>query len=208
MSLVFDAIAKGVGIGILLAVLVGPVFFALLQTSLQKGFWNGLAIALGILVSDAFYIFLAFWGISGLIREFHLNFVLGLTGGAFLIGFGINLWSKKRKYYQVKPVKKTSFFATFIKGFLLNALNPFVLIYWIGVIGGIGARYDYQAAYLVPFMVACLSTVFSTDLIKVYFSTRIKRVLNAHVLRILNRLTGTGFMLFGAYLIWYSITHF
>ena len=47
---------QGVLYGITLALLIGPVFFALLRVSIERGFTSGAWMALGIAVSESFII--------------------------------------------------------------------------------------------------------------------------------------------------------
>ncbi|WP_216351112.1 LysE family transporter, partial [Mucilaginibacter polytrichastri] len=47
-----EAIFSGIGIGLILTFLTGPVFFALIKTSIEKGFQAGIALALGVVTSD------------------------------------------------------------------------------------------------------------------------------------------------------------
>jgi len=48
-----EAVFNGVIYGLVLAVLVGPVFFTLIQTSIERGFKSGVYVAIGISLSDA-----------------------------------------------------------------------------------------------------------------------------------------------------------
>jgi len=51
-----EAIITGIGFGLVLSVLTGPVFFALIKTSIEKGFHAGVAMALGVVTSDMVFI--------------------------------------------------------------------------------------------------------------------------------------------------------
>ena len=51
-----DIVINGLLFGLLLCVLIGPVFFALIQNAIEKGFYSGFFMAIGIALSDAFYI--------------------------------------------------------------------------------------------------------------------------------------------------------
>ena len=46
-----------------LAFLIGPVFFTIIQTSIERGFGSGTLVAVGVSLSDAFYITLTYLGI-------------------------------------------------------------------------------------------------------------------------------------------------
>ncbi len=57
----FEPIFSGFTFGLLLAVMLGPVFFTLLQTSLHEGFKAGVHLAIGVLISDATLIALCYF---------------------------------------------------------------------------------------------------------------------------------------------------
>ena len=48
-------------IGVLLAMLLGPVFFVLLETAAIKGFRAALAFDLGVIIADALFITIAYF---------------------------------------------------------------------------------------------------------------------------------------------------
>ncbi|MEZ4902445.1 MAG: LysE family transporter [Spirosomataceae bacterium] len=54
----------GLFTGILLCLTFGTVFFALIQASIERGPRSGVQIALGVVVSDAFFVFTAIFGTS------------------------------------------------------------------------------------------------------------------------------------------------
>ncbi|MEJ0033034.1 MAG: LysE family transporter [Bacteroidota bacterium] len=53
---------KGIQFGIVLAFLAGPVFFTIVQTSAERGFSKGVLVALGVSISDAFYVVVCYLG--------------------------------------------------------------------------------------------------------------------------------------------------
>ena len=61
MAELLGIILNGVGLGLALSILLGPVFFALIHTSISKGFREGFIMAIGIVVSDATYLTIAFF---------------------------------------------------------------------------------------------------------------------------------------------------
>ncbi len=90
------AIAEGIGLGITLAILTGPAFFALLQTSIRNGYKSGIAFALGVFVSDTTLISLSYLGALNLFSDPKNNFIIGIIGGTILIMFGIfNIFQKR-----------------------------------------------------------------------------------------------------------------
>ena len=97
-----DYIFQAIGIGFLLSVMVGPVFFILLETSITKGVRASLYLDLGVFISDVIYILFAFIFASQ-IKSFtndatNNNFILGIIGGVLFVGYGIyTLFSKSNQ---------------------------------------------------------------------------------------------------------------
>jgi len=132
-----DQVIAGIGLGLLMAIMIGPVFFMLINISIKNGFRSAFYFALGVVLSDGFYISIIEFSKSlvGLIDS-HRHWV-AMVGGVLLIGFGISSIVAKvtdPKDIVVKSdVSRKDLFLEVIKGFVMNALNPFVLFFWIGV---------------------------------------------------------------------------
>src|SRR6202000_1238251 len=98
-----EAIITGIGFGLVLSVLTGPVFFALIKTSIEKGFHAGVAMALGVVTSDMVFIGAILFG-SQLI-DFKVDTrIVGMVGSAILFTIGIYYIFKKAKVnYTITP---------------------------------------------------------------------------------------------------------
>ena len=80
-----DVILNGFISGLILALLIGPVFFTILQTSIERGFPSGAFVAIGVSISDAFYITLAYLGIYKLFDTGDFREYLAYFGGVVLL---------------------------------------------------------------------------------------------------------------------------
>jgi threonine/homoserine/homoserine lactone efflux protein len=102
MNLVFEAIYKGLALGMALCLGVGPSFFALIQTSLNNGVRSGIALALGIFISDLACVLFAYLGVS----QFFLNpghkTVIGLV--SFLLYLGC-IFFFRRNHVPISTTK-------------------------------------------------------------------------------------------------------
>jgi len=206
MSIYLELIGKGIGLGFILALFVGPVFFSLLYTSIHYGFKSGINLALGIIISDAVYIGLAVFGVAKLLKENNLHFYMGYVGGAFMIIYGAILFFKRVQVDKDAVMNKLPWYALIAKGFFLNFLNPSVLIYWIAMVSAVGADYNYEVSSLTILMGTTLATVFATDTLKAYFSSKIKRFLTYKLLSLANMVLGVALAIFGIYIIIYVST--
>ncbi len=199
------ALIEGAFLGFTLAFLVGPTFISLIQTSIQRGFYAGMQFAIGISLSDIGLIALSYFGLLQIYSSAQQYFTLGIIGGCILIAFGIITF--KRNYSIPTHIPLTArvntgrFFKYLSQGFLLNILNPFLLIFWVGVMGLVSAKYTIPSKEVQVFFSACIVTVFGTDLVKVIISRKIKKYLNRQKLKLLNRFAGSMLVLFGVILI-------
>lgn len=188
--------------GLLLSVLIGPVFFALIQNSIEKGFWSGFFMAVGIALSDSFYIGVTYFGISQFVDNPTFNMWLGGLGGTILLVFGM--------VYIFKPVpikgakqaheESTLWFRQILKGFFLNGVNPFVLFFWIGIMTKVTIEFDFTSNQLLVFFVTLIATVFGTDILKSFFAMKLSQLVTPRFMKIMNRVVGLALILFSLYL--------
>ena len=194
-----EAIRDGFFVGLALTFLIGPVFFLLLSTSINKGFQPGALIATGVMISDAVYILISYFGSALLTGNDQYNYIFGFTGGAILIVFGaVNFFKKPavNKEDDVSFISKKDLFHFMLKGFAMNSFNPFVLIFWLGIASSIAVKhYDTLLTFL--FYSAVLATVLSTDLLKVYLANKLQKIITVPFLIWMNRISGAALVVFG-----------
>ncbi len=195
---------EGFAIGLGMVIFVGPVFFLLLNSSLQWGTRAGLAVALGIIVSDVICVVLCWYGLSSFISVEENRFWIGMVGSLILLILGVHYLIKDPKMTTQLSLNSRGFQTFFIKGFSVNFFNPFVFAVWIGVLQYGKSKYLDKPA-LVIFLVAVLTGIFTTDFIKVVLSKKVKRFISVKRLSIFFKITGVILVLFSirlVYLVW------
>lgn len=203
-------IVEGIGMGLLLSLIVGPVFFALIQNSVTNGFKYAVAMALGILVSDAIYVCLSYSGVSALSNLPHIETWLGYAGGIFMIGFGVVSFVKKgltRPNTAGITLNKAKKRIGFLKGFSLNGINPFVLLFWASIAGLVQIKDEYTVADVWGYYMGILMTVFLIDVAKAYGANKIKRYITAKLMMYLNRGVAIVLVIFGIRLILFAMNN-
>lgn len=195
---------EGIVLGITLAFMIGPAFFALIQTSINRGFKSGVQMAVGISLSDTIIVFLMNLGVIHFIDAPSTQLYFGIIGGAILIGVGLHTFLKKEitnTSHEVKIDSRISRALTYIlKGFFLNFMNPFVWIFWITV--SVGMKSSLQTREnIFLFFGATLLTLISTDVVKCFIANKIKRILSPRVLFFINKTVGIILFGFGLVLI-------
>jgi len=200
------------GVGFMLSIMIGPVFFVLLETSITKGVKSALALDFGVLLSDAFYILLAylFYAEVKFLSTGSSKMIFGITGGLILIGYGIYQFIKKVEIsdditVDIVPTQAKDYVFLALKGFLLNLANPLVVFYWLSVTTlaahTIKSETNSEDYYLFIYLGTVLATFFSIDILKILAARRLKPLVNAKLLSALNRIIGIVFTLFGLFLV-------
>lgn len=204
MSALFEGIALGLTLSLIFG--FGPALFALIQTSIHRGFWSGALLAVGIFLSDLLLVGLGFFGAVQIFYNSQNQYLFGILGGIVLIVFGIVTFTRKVKIDQKtgeeeEPESTPGAVTYILKGFFINITNPFVWIFWMGVVVGFTANYQGTLLSLVIFFAAALGTIFTFDILKCFSAYKIKKYLQPHYIIWINRVAGVGIVIFGIYLI-------
>lgn len=166
-------------------------------------------MAIGISMSDMLIILLTYLGISKLINNQDNKIIVGIIGGAILLIFGLVTFTRKPDIEQKTNQKEMIRFSEnksnplmhIIKGFFLNIANPFIIIFWMGVMGYVSTNYSIKPQTVMSFFSATIMTIFGTDLIKSFVGNRIKKYLKPKILIWFNRIVGIILMTSGIILI-------
>ena len=200
----FEALLKGLTLGLLLSISVGPVIFSIIKQSLNNGHRGGIAFILGVSASDVALVLVSnvFTEMFGYMVK-HKNFI-GIAGSIFLISMGIFfLFFKKVKVddsgVQVLQLRKRDYVKTFLSGFFMNTLNPAVFIFWLTTSTTL-ITLSIQNR-IIAFL-TCLVFILSTDFLKVMMAQKIRKKLTPHNIQILSRVNGLVLLGFGMVLLW------
>lgn len=205
---VLEALGNGVLFGLLLAILIGPVSFALIQTSIEKGFSSGAGMAVGIAISDSMYVLIASLSIAALANNQNFQVWLGLLGGFILVGFGlVNFFKKVKEDPSLSTPKggAGNWMRQLMKGFLLNGINPFVFLFWIGIASMVTLNFQYSLELKIFFYGAIILTVLLLDFVKAFAANKLKILLSPRLLNWMNRMVGLALVLFSLRLFYFAL---
>lgn len=196
----WSAFVHGVGFGFTLSLLIGPVFFALLHTSISNGFRAGWNFALGVLTSDFLLIVCALSLASFIANHPSVNSGIIIVGSAGMCAMGLYYFFTKPALADIaiesnKVPRKKSYF----RGFLLNFLTPTVLFFWIGTCSFVTVTYASNTILITLFFIGCLGTLFAMDLLKSFLALRIKPILTARIIKFIQQLLGVLLFAVGLY---------
>ncbi len=203
------AIVAGLGLGLFLSLSVGPVIFAIIKYSINNGFKAGISFALGVSFSDIMYVTVGNLSTSFISRLEGYNRTIGICGGILLIGMGLyGLLFKKVKIStgEEKPemFRTHDYLKIWLAGFLMNTLNPGVIIFWLPVCIASAAT---PVSDRVVMYGTCLLIVLSADIMKVFVADKIRHKLTLTNVSWLNRIAGASMIVFGMVLIYQVLFH-
>ena len=200
-------IFKGIITGLILSLMIGPVFFMLIETSITKGIRSALAFDIGVIISDIIYISIVYFFLNEVTSTIDKNKeILTIIGGIILIIFGIISGLKKQvvkldnAFISIVHQPRDYWFL-FIKGLFLNFLNPMVLFYWFAVLTIDTESVASGGWQAMTFISVILITFFSIDVLKIVSAKKLRVFITPPVLKQINRILGGILIIFGIVLI-------
>lgn len=193
---------QGILLGLSLSILAGPMLFILIQLGIEKGFRAGITAGLGVWMSDALYIFTAYFGIAYLMQITQwqgFQLWASILGGLVLIIIGAStLLSKPIQRQRAKGhLPAHNWLGYWMKGFLVNTLNPFTAFFWIGVMTTVSASTPLLPSQALLFFGTIIGVIIITDILKVLLAKNLQSTMKMSYLLILRRVSGTALVVFG-----------
>jgi threonine/homoserine/homoserine lactone efflux protein len=200
-----EALIKGITLGLLLSISVGPVIFSIIKQSLNNGHRGGMAFVFGVSASD-----IALATVSNMFTQLfrsistHQTYI-GIVGSIFLIvmGFYFLFFKKVSVDAMGKQVftqfRKRDMARIFFSGFFMNILNPAVFLFWLTTST---TFINHTTEERLVIFITCLLLVLTGDIAKVMLAGKIRNKLTPRNIHIINRVNGLILVFFGVALIW------
>lgn len=209
-------VVKGLLLGLILSISIGPVIFAILKQSLTNGHKAGYAFVAGVSASDISLLFICnvFTALFTLVLSHKA--VIAMVGAGFLLLMGLyTLIFKKINIESLaddkeKNMRKRDLVGVFISGYLMNTLNPSVFLFWFAWTAAIGAdasATNSPLAYKLLVFGSCLLFVLVSDLAKVALAGTLRPRLTEKTLVWINRLSGIIILIFSAALFYSALQY-
>ena len=198
----FYDIKNAILIGIGLSFMIGPVFFMLIQTSILKGVKAAVAFNMGVILGDAAFIVIAYYGSRHLLERIKDDPRLFFIGGLILIVYGAMTYlDKSNKKETEEPsidlTVNNNYLKLILKGFFLNFINIGVLALWLGLIVGIGPSLDMNPTHIFYYFALMLISYFVVDLGKILLAKQLKKKMTSLVVFRVKRIMGVLLIVFG-----------
>lgn len=147
------AIVNGLLTGLTLQLAIGPVFFFLVNLTLQKSVSDGLAGVLAVTMVDLFYISLAILGVGRLFQHQSIKKMFSVVGPMMLLIFGILIIRKTfgTELADVYVANSSGIISSFASVFALTISSPMTIIFFTGIFSTKALEYNYTRQELWSF---------------------------------------------------------
>lgn len=199
-----EALLKGLIMGLLLAISVGPVIFTIIKQSINNGKEGGFSFVAGVWLSDLLWVLL-----SNVFSEFVTTLLdfkkpIGIAGSVFLISMGVfYLFFKKVHLHpediKLPPLQKSDHAKIAFSGFLVNTLNPAVMAFWLTSATALAVTHTLKERIII--FCTCLIINMAADVGKVTLAGKLRSKLTIKNIRLINKISGFILLVFGAVLL-------
>lgn len=211
-----EPILKGLLLGLILSISIGPVIFAILKQSLTNGHKAGYAFVAGVSASDITLLIICnvFTALFTLVLSHKA--MVAMIGSGFLLIMGLyTLLFKKIKVESLsddnqKDLGKRAILGIFFSGYLMNTLNPSVFLFWFAWTAAIGSNAtesENPTTYKIIVFGTCLLFVLASDLTKVFLAGALRPKLTEKNLIWINRISGILLLIFSVALFYSALKY-
>lgn len=175
----FIDIKDAIIIGIILAFLIGPVFFMLIEISILKGFRAAMLFDLGVMFGDMVFLLLAYFGSKPLLSNIENNPIFFKIGGSLLAVYGIYTFLRTKQVEQIQDdtiviKEEAKYLRLFLKGFFINLINFGTLGFWIGLMLVYGSKFNMNPKLISYFFGIIILTYLAIDALKIVMAKKLR----------------------------------
>lgn len=153
---------NGLLTGLALQLAVGPVFFYIVNLTLQKTTLDGLVAVAGVTLADYVYIILAILGIGELLKKEKIKKIFGIISSVVLVIFGIFIIKNiiGLNIQNTVNTNSLSLFSSFISTFILTISSPLTIVLFTSLFASKVIENNYNKKELFIFGLSTGSATF------------------------------------------------
>lgn len=197
----FDAIVQGLTMGLILSTVIGPISFMLIDLGINSSLKSVFYLSLATFISDLTTILFLQFAACEFIKKYEDTDILYITGGSILIYLGLVSVLKKPKKENFTNLSEVNLISLFVKGFLVNFLNPMIFFFWFGAVIAAVSAYENNTRLIITHFLGGLIIVLSCDFLKGYAAYNLKRFLTPTILKSIGKFSGIIIIGYGIKLI-------
>lgn len=153
-ELMIPIMLDGLLTGLTLQLAIGPVFFYILNISLQRTLLEGFLAVIAVTLVDYLFITLAVIGVGRHLENPNTKRIFGIIGSVVLLGFGVVMIISAGGidiHTPSSPISESNHFSSFLSAFLLTISSPLTILFWTGLFAARGVEKGYTKQQMVFF---------------------------------------------------------
>jgi threonine/homoserine/homoserine lactone efflux protein len=189
---IMKIVKNGLITGLILQLAIGPVFFFIINLTLQRTILDGLIAVLAVTIVDYFYITLAILGIGKLLERKKVKKIFGIISSIVLIIFG-GIIIKDVLSFDISTDVATissNLLTSFTSVFFLTISSPMTIVFFTSLFAAKAVEYNYTKQELLIFGLATGSATLIFLGTSVILFSLIGGAIPITVIRILNLTVG------------------
>ena len=196
-----DFLLKGIIVGFLASIPLGPVGVLCIQRTINKGRTSGVISGMGAATVDSFYALVAAFGLTYIINFIvEQQFYIELIGGGVLIFLGANIFNTNPiRQIRRHRRKKNRLIEDYFSVFLLTLSNPLALFLFVAAFAGMGMVDSDNSSFKSSFIIL---GVFIGAMIwwfaLTFFINLVRKKFRLKQLWWINKIAGLIIVIFGA----------
>jgi len=200
-----EPLLKGITLGLLLAISVGPIVFTVIKQSIANGHKGGLVFIAGISLSDILLVIFSnlFTNLFDVLNA-HKK-MLAVIASIFLIIAGIfYVFFKKTKTVDSNSdnnLQTGDYTKLFITGFIMNIFNPGIIVFWLTTAT---TFVDNTINHRIIIFATALLIALAADVAKVLLASKIRERMTAKNIHLVNQINGIILIAFGVFIIFFE----
>jgi threonine/homoserine/homoserine lactone efflux protein len=138
-SMLFVFFLKGIAVGLVIAVPVGPVGVLCIRRTIFEGRLFGLLSGLGAATADTIFGIIAGFGLT-VVSDLLLGYQewMRAAGGLFLVYIGISALRKRVVRPEKLETSAENLLSAYLSTFVLTITNPLTILAFLGIFAGVG----------------------------------------------------------------------
>lgn len=190
---------NGLVTGLLLQLAVGPVFFFIINLTLQKTIFDGLIAVMAVTIVDYFYITLSIIGVSTLLEKKKIKKWFGIVSSGILVIFGFILINNifGEGLSSSASVGSANFVSSFTSVFFLTIFSPMTIVFFTSLFTSKSLEYNYTKRELIVFGFSTGLATFIFMGVSVILFSFIKEAIPLLLIQILNLVVGVFLIGYG-----------
>ena len=137
--MLFVFLLKGIAVGFVIALPVGPVGVLCVRRTIFEGRWSGFLSGLGAASADTVFGMIAGFGLT-VVADLLFKYQdwLRAGGGIFLIYLGVTALMKGGERTKASDESAESLFRAYASTFVLTITNPVTILAFLGIFAAVG----------------------------------------------------------------------